>query len=126
MTEKQIDAAKAYLSKKYYNGKPHTPDNLVQPWSEEDKLYQEELSFRSMVNSILIYGGSCVEGGNKWDSYLLPYINGNQWHKVLIPKERALQIIKEQEYDVSQSEIGYAGEDSEGVSYNYCKWADEK
>ena len=126
MTGKQIEAVKAYLYKKYYNDKPHIPENLTQPWSPEDEMLEEELSCREMINSILIYGGSCEEGGYKWEKYIKPFIEGNRWHKILIPKERVLQLIAEQEYDISEAEIGFAGEDCEGVSYNYCKWRDER
>ncbi len=91
----------------------------------DDAVVQEELSCREMINSILIYGESCKEGDYPYERYVRPYYEGTGHHDGLISKERVHQLIKEQEYDISQAEIGFAGEDSEGVSYNYCKWADE-
>lgn len=125
MTEKQIEAAKDALHKKYYGDGCMFIDNLKQPWTKEDKILEEELSCRNMINSILIYGGTCAKDSYQYKQYLKPYIKGDQWHKVLLSEERVDELIAEQKADFAKAEVGFAGYDSEGCSYNYCKWADE-
>ena len=126
MTGKQIEAAKNALHQKYYGDNCIFADNLKQPWTEADELLDEELSCREMINSILIYGGNCSEDSYQYKTYLTSYVEGNPWHKGIITKERLAQLIEEQKADFAKAEVGFAGCDSEGCSYNYCRWADEQ
>lgn len=122
MTAKEIQAAKDLLHMRYYG------DGCVKPgvkWLKEDEVLDEELSCREMINSILIYGGSCDAGSYQYDKYLKPYTEKETWHNGLITLTRLDELIKEQKADIAKAEIGFAGYDSEGVSYNYCRWADE-
>lgn len=126
MTEKQIEAAKDALHKKYYGNNCRYWENLIQPWTKEDEILEEELSCRSMINSMLVYGDSTEEGSYSYDRYLKPYYEGDTWrNKGLITKARVLELIEEQKADFAKAEVGFAGYDSEGCSYNYCRWADE-
>ena len=125
MTAKQIEAARDLLHMRYYGDESRLTQNLKQPWTKEDEVFEEELSCREMINSILIYGGNCDEDGYQYKQYLLPYTKKGTWHDGLISKERLAELISEQKADIAKAEIGFAGYDSEGVSYNYCKFADE-
>ena len=127
MTEKQIEAAKDTLHKKYYGNGCMCSDNLKQPWSKEDKILEEELSCRGMINSILIYGSSADEGSYSYDRYLKPYYEGDTWrNKGLITKARVLELIEEQKADFAKAIVrANVYEDSEGCTYNSCVWADE-
>lgn len=80
-----------------------------------------ELSCREMINSILIYNGVLLisqQRGYSYEQYLKP-------REEEIGKERMIELINEQIKDFEKAEVGYAGTDSEGCSYNYCKWADD-
>lgn len=125
MTEKQIQAAKDLLYMRYYGDNARTPDNLIRPRLKEDKVFEEELSCREMINSILIYGGNCNEDSYDYQRYLLPYTRKEDWHKGLISVKRLQELIDEQKDSFSRATVGFAGYDSEGVSYNYCKWEDD-
>jgi len=125
MTQKQIDAVKEIIYNKYRGHKdyPLGSDKYV---SHEDKVIEEELSCREMINSILIYGGSCEKDTYQYTKYLKPYTEKGTWHKGLISEQRLNEIISEQKTDFAKAEVGFAGYDGEGVSYNYCRWADER
>jgi len=125
MTRKEIKAARELLNLRYYGGKCHVPSNLIRPWLKEDEVFKEELSCREMINSILIYGGSCAEDAYQYKRYLKPYTEKGTYHDGLITKERLAELIEEQKADIAKAQIGFAGYDSEGCSYNYCKFADE-
>ena len=126
MTAKQIEAVKDALHKKYYGDKCVWPGNLLQPWTDDDQILQHELMCRGMINSILIYGGDPTKGSWKYNRYLKKYIVGDTWMKDhLLTEARVDELIKEQKADFAKAEVGFAGYDGEGVSYNYCKWADD-
>jgi hypothetical protein len=126
MTGKQIEKAKDELYFKYYGDECRIPENLKQPWTKEDEVLYEELSCREMINSILIYGGSCEKGGYKYERYLKPYIEGDLWHKTLLSEERVDELIKEQQDSLSRATISAdVYTDSEGCTYNSCKWEDD-
>lgn len=114
MTSKQIAAAKKALYKK-----------PKQEWSKADKILYEELTCREMINSILIYGGTCEKDTYQYQRYIKPYIVGNTWHKTLLSEERVDELIAEQKAEIAKAEIGFAGYDDEGCSYRYCKFADD-
>ena len=123
MTAKEIQAIKDTLHKKYYG------DECVKPgvkWEKQDEITEEEMSCREMINSIMIYGGSCEKNTYQYEKYLLPYTKKGTWHDGLITLARLDELIKEQKADIEKAEIGFAGCDSEGVSYNYCRFADEQ
>lgn len=126
MTGKQIEKAKEELNAKYYGDLCRVPENLKQQWTKEDKVLEEELDCREMINSILIYGGTCAKDSYQYERYLKPFIKGDLWHKVLLSEERVDELIAEQKADIAKAEIGFAGYDSEGGGYNYCRWADEQ
>ena len=126
MTRKQIEAAKNALYDKYYGDNPRVKEYQKLPWSKEDKALEQELQIRDMINSILIYGGNCEEGSYKYNTYLKTYYEGDDWrNQGLVTRERVLELIAEQKADFAKAVVGYAGTDSEGCSYNYCKWEDE-
>jgi hypothetical protein len=126
MTEKQIEKLKDELNKKHYGNKCYMPENLICPWTREEEVLMQELQIREMINSILIYGGDPTEGTWKHDRYLKTYYEGNDWrNKGFVTRERVNELIEEQKADFAKAEVGFAGYDSEGVSYNYCRWADE-
>ena len=102
-------------------------DNLKQPWTKEDEVLEEELSCRGMINSILIYGNSTDEGSYSYDRYLKPYTIKGTWHDGLIPKKRLNKLIAEQKADFAKAVVRTnVYTDSEGCSYNSCRWADEQ
>ena len=120
MTGKQIEKAREEILARV--DKTLSPAN----WPEEDQRADQELDVRNMINSMLIYGDNVEEGSWSFNKYLAPYFSGKNWrNKGLITRERLLELIEEQKADFAKAEVGYAGEDSEGYSYNYCKWADE-
>lgn len=116
MTQKQINKALTFFNH----------DVPIKDWPLSDRTYYAELSCREMINSILIYGEDITEGSPNWKEYIRPYYEKVNWREPLLTKERALQLIREQQYDISQAKIGFSGMDSEGVSYNYCRFVDEK
>jgi len=126
MTEKQIEAAKDALHKKYYGNECRYFENLKQPWTKEDEILEEELSCRSMINSMLIYGDSTEEGSYNYNKYLKPYTEKGTWHDGLITKNRLDELIAEQKKDFEKAIVQRnVYTDSEGCSYNSCHWADE-
>lgn len=105
MTRKQIEAIKSTLPR-------------FEERTEEQKQTYKELSCRKMINSILIYSGEPRKENGEYDKYLKDYVNE-------LGKNKVDELIDEQEEDFSKAIVGYAGTDNEGVSYNYCRWADE-
>lgn len=106
MTRKQIESVMSTLPR-------------FEERTEEQRQTYKELSCREMVNSILIYGGKPRKENGEYDKYLKSYVNE-------LGKDKVDELIGEQEEDFSKAIVGYAGTDSEGVSYNYCRWADEQ
>ena len=124
MTQKEIDRAKDELNSKYYGDECRVPQNLKQQWTKKDKVLEEELDCREMINSILIYGGSCAKDSYQYKRYLKPFIEGDTWHKVLLSEQRVDELIAEQKESFKKAKVSFAGYDSEGVSYNSCDWGD--
>ena len=124
MTGKQIEKAKDELNSKYYGDECRVSENLKKPWSKKDKVLEEELDCREMINSILIYGGDCAKDSYQYKRYLKPFIEGDTWHKVLLSEQRVDELIAEQKADFAKATVRFAGYDSEGVSYNSCDWGD--
>lgn len=119
MTRKQIEARKdAIYFTVYGNGM------RVGKWNQFTKSQKselEELSCREMINSSLIYNGHILlsqRKGYSYQQYILPY-------ESKVGRNRLNELIDEQIEDFKKAEVGYAGCDSEGCSYNYCKWADD-
>lgn len=127
MTEKQIQAAKDALHEKYYGDECRLPSNLKQPWTKEDEVLEEELSCRNMINSMLVYGDKVEEGNYDYERYLKPYTKKGTWHDGLITEQRLTELIAEQKKDFEKAIVRRnVYTDSEGCSYNSCRWADEQ
>jgi hypothetical protein len=128
MTEKQIQAAKDALHKKYYGDGCVYWENLIQPWTKEDEILEEELSCRSMINSILIYGGRTDKESYDYKRYLMRYVTGTVYnnYKGLLTEQRVNELIEEQKADFAKAVVrSNVYTDGEGCSYNSCVWADE-
>lgn len=106
MTRKQIETIKSTLPR-------------FEKMTEEQIQTCRELYCRGMINSILIYGGKPRKENGEYNKYLKSYVNE-------LGKDKVDELIGEQEEDFSKAIVGYAGTDNEGVSYNYCRWADEQ
>ena len=87
---------------------------------EELEKYDRETWCIEMIHSILTYG----RGGNSNpeevvnDHYLEKYVNE-------LGRDKVMELVKQEIEEYKDAEIGYAGEDSEGVTYNYTKFKDE-
>ena len=104
MTGKQLEAAKDAQRK------------AGATWEEG-----AELRCIAMMHSILIYD-------YKPEQENMPFPSDNRYLKDYVKEvgmERAKQLWEEQVADYRKAKVGYAGTDSEGCSYNYCKWADD-
>lgn len=127
MTAKEIQAAKDALYEKYYGDKSRLPQNLKQPWTKEDEIFEEELSCRDMINSMLVYGDSVEKGSYGYNKYLKTYTEKGTWHDGLLTEKRLAEIIAEQKKDFEKAIVKRdVYTDSEGCSYNSCRWADEQ
>lgn len=126
MTEKQIQKIKDELHYKHYGNKCAWWENEICPWTDDELVLQHELMCREMINSMLIYGDKFPKGSYNYNRYLKKFIVGDIWMKDhLLTEARVDELIKEQKADFAKAEVGFAGYDGEGVSYNYCKWADD-
>lgn len=106
MTRKQIESIKSTLPR-------------FEERTEEQKKTYKELFCREMINSILIYGDKPRKENGEYDKYLQDYVNE-------LGKDKVDELIDEQEEDFSKAIVGYSGTDNDGLSYNYCRWADEQ
>lgn len=110
MTGKQIEAAKKLL--------PHFYDRTAQ-----DKLLDDELSCREMINSCLIYGnptGFYDESTNEFKEYARRYVKD-------LGAETVKRLWDEQLADFAKATVIFGTyTDSEGCCYNSCIWADER
>ena len=102
------------------------PTALPADWPEDIKQEYEELDCREMINSILIYGGTCAKDSYEYKRYLKPFITDKKWHRIQLTEQRVDELITEQKADFAKAKVGFAGCDSEGGGYNYCRWADEQ
>lgn len=109
-------------------------------FTDEEKQELKELDARDMINSVLIYGYktgskevwdyesqklvSVVEHILKHNRYVRDYAYNQSYHDFL-GEARTIRLIEEQVNDFAKAKVGFAGYDSEGVSYNYCLWGDE-
>lgn len=81
----------------------------------------KELRCVEMIHSILIYH-------YEPNQELFPFPADNIYLRDYIKClgiERVSQLWEEQVADYRNAEVGFAGCDFEGCSYNYCKWADD-
>lgn len=122
-TRKQIDAKRKELYAKEKSG-----------MTDSDKIEYVENSARSMMVSILVYGakpGDSDESFNKLfereikNRYLGNFLKADNFGNPAISRERIKELWDEMIVDFKKAEVGYAGEDNEGVSYNYVRFADE-
>lgn len=114
MTQKEIDAAKESLPREL----------LIHEWTEDQVRLRNELACREMINSCLVYEG--IDGfwkecewryGDK--SYAAPYIRS-------LGEQRVKELVAEQEKDFAVATVCHnVYEDSEGLTYNSIKWADD-
>ena len=127
MTDKQLKKIKDDLNWKYYGDEPHFPEYLKQPITEEDKRTFEELSCIEMLNSCLTYGDDPFRVIDKWwyghgyckRSYMSDYEDK-------LGKERVRELYEMQKEEFSKATIiENVYTDSEGLSYNSVRFADE-
>ncbi len=127
MTAKEIQAAKDLLYMRYYGDECRVPQNLKRPWIKEDEVFEEELSCREMINSMLIYGDSIEKDSYGYNKYLKPYTEKGTWHDGLLTEQRVNELIAEQKADFAKAKVRYGVyTDGEGCTYNSCVWADEQ
>ena len=128
-TQKQVDAMNDSFREKTKGKKP-------QEFTEQELVEYRELFARGMIISILAYSASPSFSDKQFDElferaikdrylgdFLKPEIK--YFNQPAISKERLKQIWDDMVKDFKKSEVGPAGEDSEGGSYNYVKYADE-
>jgi hypothetical protein len=128
-TQKQVDAMNDSFREKTKGKKP-------QEFTEQELVEYRELFARGMIISILAYSASPSFSDEKFnalferaikDRYLGDFLKPEikYFNQPAISKERLKQIWDDMVKDFKKSEVGFAGEDSEGGSYNYVKYADE-
>ena len=114
MTDKQIEAAIKTL--------PNWREIPHKDWTVEQKTLEEELYCRGMINSCLCYGMMCAfyeESTGEWGRYAVDY-------RKTLSDNRIIELIAEQRADFEKATVlRNVGSDSEGVSYNSIKWADD-
>lgn len=88
------------------------PDAKLRPAEKRN----DERALREMVHSVWVYGGG---KDNK-------YLSGEGRYPSLSKKERKQAIDDEWDYCEKNLTTGYGGTDSEGVSYNYERYAPSK
>ena len=118
MTDKQIEKLRDSLRGK-----------MFKDMSKEEYILYHELSWRSFVNSCLIYDQEyhiVDKEGNlaiKPNDYV--YSRYNLYIKP-IGEERAMELYREQKKAFARAKvIKNVATDSEGVSYNSVKWEDD-
>lgn len=138
MTEKEINKRENEIYYRVYKGGVRIGKHNL--FTDEEKQEMKELDARSMINSVLIYGYktgskevwdyesqklvSVVEHILKHNRYVRDYAYNQDYYNFL-GEARTMRLIEEQVNDFAKAEVGFAGYDSEGVSYNYCRWGDE-
>lgn len=86
--------------------------------SKSEEREMQEMWCRRMINSCLIYGtlySFFNESTQKFVEYGLEYEN-------TLGYDVTLKLLRAQQERFKHAKVGYAGTDSEGCSYNYCKW----
>lgn len=113
MTDREIKKARETLPK-WENGNPPV-------YTSEEKQLDRELSCREMINSLLIYHG---RDGISMDNYF-----GNRYLSDYVKElgqDTVDRLCSEQLKDFEKAVVyENVGTDSEGVTYNSIKWADE-
>lgn len=138
MTGKEIEKRTNEIYYRVYKGGVRIGKHDL--FTDEERQELKELYARDMINSVLIYGYktgskevwdyesqklvSVVEHILKHDRYVLDYAYNQAYHDFL-GEARTIRLIEEQVKDFAKAKVGFAGYDSEGVSYNYCLWGDE-
>jgi len=106
MTDKEIKRMKKEV--------PLFKDGIPCELTLEQKQIRKELSCREMINSCLCYGYDFLKS-----RYSKSYIEE-------LGEERVLDLYNEQKADFAKATVSHdVYQDSEGVSYNSIKWADE-
>lgn len=122
LTSNEIERRQDELYYKYYAGEVRDAEHLLQPWTEEDKTEMKELSFRSWVNSCLIYGCDWkleAEELNSYDSC----IGKSTLTLYEVELDRALEIVEEQKERFKAAKVNHnVYTDSEGCTYNSVNW----
>lgn len=122
-TQKQIDAKRKEL---------YAKEKSVM--TDSDKIEYVENSARNMMVSILVYGAKPDDSDESFNKlfereiknrYLGNFLKADNFGNPAISKERIKELWNEMVTDFKKAEVGYAGEDSEGLSYNYVRFADE-
>lgn len=138
MTGKEIEKRTNEIYYRVYKGGVRIGKHDL--FTDEERQELKELYARDMINSVLIYGYktgskevwdyesqklvSVVEHILKHNRYVRDYAYNQAYHDFL-GEARTIRLIEEQVKDFAKAKVGFAGYDSEGVSYNYCLWGDE-
>ena len=127
MTDKQLKKIKDDLNWKYYGDEAYLPCNLKMPITPEDEQLYKELSCIEMINSCLTYGDDPFREIDKWwyghgickRSYMSDYEDE-------LGKESVRELYEMQKEEFSKATILHnVYTDSEGLSYNSVRFADE-
>jgi len=122
LTSNEIESRQDELYYKYYADEVRSPEHLLQPWTKEDEIEMKELSFRSWVNSCLIYGCNWkleAEELTNYDSC----IEKSTLALYEVDLNRALEIIEEQNERFKIAKVNHnVYTDGEGCSYNSVDW----
>lgn len=103
------------------NKELRTAWNVYSNTATPRKNEEDELHCIQMIHSILIYH-------YRPDQERFPFPADNRYLQEYIKQlgvERVSQLWGEQAEDYRNAEVGFAGYDVDGCSYNYCKWADD-
>jgi len=114
MTQKEIDAAKKML--------PRLFD--YQSWTPQQKILNDELDCREMINSCLCYG-AIKDFWRVFDDFFGRHSYADPFIKAL-GRERVEELVAEQESDFAKAQVSSCVyTDSEGLIYNSIQWADD-
>lgn len=126
-TQRQVNAKRKVHADK-------TRDRKFSEFSQEELIEYTELSAKDMIISILAYNAEPSDSDETFNAlferelknrYLGKFLQADSYGIPAISKERLKEIWDDMVKDFKDSEVGFAGEDSEGVRYNYVKYADE-
>jgi hypothetical protein len=116
MTCEEIDVREKAINFRVYKGGPKFGKN--DQFMKSELLELEELSCRKMINSCLIYN----QLYDFYDERNDKFVRYGKDYEDHLGYELTLKLLRAQQERFKHAVVGYAGEDSEGCSYNYCKW----
>ena len=116
MSSEEIEVRETALYFRVYKGGPRIDKH--ERFTKSELMEFEELSCRSMINSCLIYGTLY----NFYDEKNQKFVRYGKDFEESLGYDLTLKLLRAQQERFKHAEVGYAGEDYEGCSYNYCKW----